>query len=86
MDAIRRDVFRAELFLNLGRVYLMARDRRSAYEAFTMGLRIDRRDPRLRRELRRMGVRRRPVLPFLDRGHAVNRWLGRFMARHGLRG
>lgn len=85
MDAIRRDLYRPELFLNLGRVYLLARDRRRAHEAFCMGHRLDRRDPRINRELRRMGVRRRPPVPFLERGHVVNRWLGRVMARYGLR-
>jgi tetratricopeptide (TPR) repeat protein len=85
MDAIRRDIYRPELFLNLGRVYLLKRDRGRAHEAFMMGLRLDRRDPRIRRELRRMGIRRRPIFPFLDRDHLLNRWLGRLLSRYGLR-
>jgi hypothetical protein len=38
---------------------------------------VDPRDATLLLEWRRLGVRRRPVLPFLPRRHLVNRILGR---------
>jgi hypothetical protein len=41
------------------------------------GLMVDPRDAALLLEWRRLGVRRRPVLPFLPRRHLVNRVLGR---------
>jgi len=85
MDAIRRDFYRPELFLNLGRVYLMNRDRARAHEAFCLGLKLDRRHPRINAELKKMGVRKKPFVPFLERDHPVNRVSGRWLARLGLR-
>jgi len=44
---------------------------------------VDPENDRLRRKLADMGVRRKPALPFLPRGHIVNRLLGRIQARVG---
>lgn len=65
-----------KMFLNLGRVYLAARKRRSALEAFHRGLEVDPRNQVLeleaRRLERRLGMTRAKERPGL---FSLNRWL-----------
>ena len=83
--AVRRQFFQAELFHNLGRVYLMSGHRRKAREAFIAGLKLDETKPENIQALESMGIRRAPVLSFLARGHPLNRMAGKALARLGLR-
>ncbi len=74
--AIKLDAFQPENYLNLARVYLLRRQRKKAVAALEKGLRLDSRNPHLVEFRRTIGYRRRPVIPFLPRGSALNRWLG----------
>lgn len=65
------------LYLNFGRVYLAAGDKGNAFDTFHKGLARDRRNKDLTWELKKLGIRRPPVLPFLPRSFFVNRFLGR---------
>jgi len=65
------------LFLNLGRVYLLTGKPVGAMAAFERGLKVAPENKILRSELAKIDRRRSPALPFLDRTHPVNRWLGR---------
>jgi Tfp pilus assembly protein PilF len=65
------------LFLNLGRVYILTGKTVRAMAAFERGLKTAPESKILRAELAKLDRRRRPALPFLDRGNPVNRWLGR---------
>ncbi len=69
-----------QLYLNLAEVYLKAGDKEDAVEALQVGLTYTKQDVRLKRMLRKLGVRRPPVISFLERKHFLNRYLG--MARH----
>ncbi|MBI5695109.1 MAG: tetratricopeptide repeat protein [Nitrospirae bacterium] len=84
-STVEKEFFRSELYLNLGRVYLMAGNRRKAHQAFRKGLALDRDSNELKFELDRMGVRKQPVLPFLDRRHALNKLAGKLLHRLRLR-
>jgi tetratricopeptide (TPR) repeat protein len=75
--AVLQEGYNADLQWNLGRSYLAAERRREAYDALITGLRLDARHRGIRSELRRMGRRRRPVLPFLSREHPLNVFLGK---------
>jgi len=75
--AARREAYRPDLCLNLGRVLLMAGRKREAYKALRKGLRMQPDNRGIRTALTRMGVRRRPVLPFLGRCSPLNVLLGR---------
>lgn len=64
-----------DFYWNLGKAYLSLRKKSQAITAFQHGLEIGD-DPRLETELRRLGIRNRPLLPFLPRRHFINRYLG----------
>ncbi|HXH27674.1 MAG TPA: hypothetical protein VNL37_01445 [Candidatus Polarisedimenticolia bacterium] len=75
-QAIEVEFYNPELYLNLGRVYLKDGARALAFGAFVRGLQINPRHAALVREVRHLGVRRRPVLGFLGRRHPLNHLLG----------
>lgn len=71
-------------YLNLGRAYLKADKKAPAMDAFQEGLKYDSRNRDLLSALKSFGTRKKPVLPFLDRGNPLNRYLGKL--RHDLQG
>jgi hypothetical protein len=82
--SIEVEFFQAENYVNLARTYLLARDRKGAVKTVRAGLKIDRNNQALIVLYKELGIRSRPVLPFLDRSHPLNVFLGR--VRHALRG
>ena len=84
-DAVRGGTFHPELYHNLGRVYLIAGDRRRARLAFLEGLKLDREDPELNQEMSAIGLRSHPPLSFLHRDHPFNKYLGMALKRLRLR-
>lgn len=79
--AIKKEFYRSEFYINLSRVYLSANRRSSAVDVLYKGLKIDNQDPGILAELRRLGIRRKPVLAFLTRGHVLNKYLGMITSR-----
>lgn len=80
-EAVRRLGPQPRLLLNLARAYLAARNKREGVRALRRALaRGGASDPEIMRELLALGLRQRPVLPFLPRSFFVNRWLG--LLRH----
>ena len=79
--ALTVEFYNPDLYLNLAKVYLASGQRRRAHKAICQGLRIEKRHLGLVNELRRMGVRRRPLFKFLPRNHVFNRVTGRLGAR-----
>jgi Tfp pilus assembly protein PilF len=69
------------LFVNLGRVVLEMGDRMKAREYFMKAYKIDNTNAPAALELSRMGVRKKPVLPFLPRNHFLNIYLGKLRHR-----
>ncbi len=67
-------------YLNLGRVFLVAGEKRLAIKTFHQGLKRERHRLILE-ELKRLGIRKRPVVAPLSRSHPVNRYLGRAFSR-----
>lgn len=78
-QAAKLEGYRPEVCWNLGRVLFIANRRREAHKALERGLRMQPDHPGILRDLKRMGVRRRPVIPFLDRRSVVNVLLGRIL-------
>ncbi|MGD8438893.1 MAG: hypothetical protein PVG53_00020 [Holophagae bacterium] len=66
-----------EHYENLGKIYLLMRNRRKAIEALFEGLEREPGNTAIKRILNRIGTRREPVISFLSRDFPVNIWLGR---------
>jgi len=84
-DAVRGGTFHAELYHNLGRVYLMAGDRRRARLAFLEGLKLDQDDPNITHDLKKLGMRRVPPLSVVHRDHLLNKYIGLALRRLRIR-
>jgi tetratricopeptide (TPR) repeat protein len=63
-------------YLNLGRAYLAAGKKKDAIDAFHKGLQYDKSNSDLRKEIRRLGMRKKPPVPFLDRANPINKYIG----------
>lgn len=79
--AVRQEFYNPDLYLSLARIYLAFDCRAEAVRYLRRGLMVDPENERLRRKLADLGVRRRPAIRFLPRGHLINRMLGRLQAR-----
>ena len=79
-NAVEVEFYNPDLYLNLGKVYIKGGDRAKAFGTLVRGLKLNPRHLGLIREIRSLGVRRRPVVRFLPRRHPLNRLLGRLLA------
>ncbi len=77
--------FEPDNHMNLAKCYLLLRKRRPAVLALQRGLALNPSHRGLVQLARRMGVRSRPPLPFLDRSHPLNRTFGRLRYRAAVR-
>jgi tetratricopeptide (TPR) repeat protein len=73
------DLFFPVFYLNLGRAYLAAGKRKEAMDAFNAGLMIDGQQKDLLWETRKLGIRRKPPVPFLKRSNPINRYIGKML-------
>ncbi len=78
--AIELQFYHAEHYANLARVYVAGENRKKALSTIDAGLKISPEDEALLALRRELGLRRKPAIPFLPRGNAINVMLGR--ARH----
>lgn len=75
--AIDLQFYKAEHYLNLGKIYVAAGDRKKGIEIVDRGLGVVPDDERLRSYRTELGVRQPKPVPFLDRGNPINKSLGR---------
>lgn len=71
----------ADLHHNLAMVLLRSNRRREAVQALERGARIDPDHEAIQATFHRLTHRRRPPIPFLGRGHFLNRSLGLLLTR-----
>jgi tetratricopeptide (TPR) repeat protein len=81
-EVIDKDVLYPVFYLNLGRAYVAGGKRKDAIEAFQQGLKFDGSNKELLKDLRKLGERKKPAVPFLDRSNPINIYLGK-MTRKG---
>ena len=65
--AIKKEFFRAEFYLNLGRVYMSAGNKNGAIKVFKKGLKYDPANEDINNCLVELGFRNRPVIPGIGR-------------------
>lgn len=75
------EFFHPTLYLNLGRAHLAGGDRAGAIAAFKRGLKTDPENSDILWEMRKLGRRRKPPLPFLKRGSLLNKYIGLLMSK-----
>lgn len=66
----------AVFYLNLGRAYLAAGKKKDAINAFKTGLQYDGGYAAIEKKLEKLGTRKKPAVPFLDRSNPINKYLG----------
>jgi tetratricopeptide (TPR) repeat protein len=74
--SFEEDVLFPVFYLNLGRAYVAAGKKRDAIDAYLKGLEYDNGHYELRKELRSLGERGKPPVPFLDRSNPINKYVG----------
>ncbi|MBI5885459.1 MAG: tetratricopeptide repeat protein [Deltaproteobacteria bacterium] len=79
--AIKKEFFKAEFYLNLGKVYLAAGNKKGAIKVFLKGLKFDPNNEEINKHLIDIGFRRKPVIPVLTRTNPVNKFLGILIRR-----
>lgn len=84
IEAIKDDPRNPVHFLNLGRIYLLADNKKDAIRIFRKGLKFEW-NRQIEDELNRLGVRKKPPIPFLKRDNPINKYLGRILKKMGLR-
>jgi tetratricopeptide (TPR) repeat protein len=67
----------ALFYRNIGKVYLLQNNKRSAIGAFAKGLQIDSENRKILNEWKTLGFRRRVWFSFLDRSHPLNKYTGK---------
>ena len=75
--AIHRASYEPDFYVNLCKVYAKAGQRKKALETLVEGLSFDKNETRIKTEMKRIGVRRKPTLRFLPRNHFLNKTLGK---------
>ena len=80
--AIEVEWYEPDNFYNLARTYLLADNRGEVYKAIRRGLCLDPGHLGLHALAQEVGMRRKPVFPFLSRTHPLNKYFG--IVRHKL--
>ena len=73
------EFFYPVFYLNLGRAYLKDKKKKNAVQAFQEGLNNDPDNKDILWELKKMGTRKSPPLPFLARRNPINKYIGKLL-------
>ena len=84
LEALKLEPAQAVHYLNLGRVYLAAGQKAAAIRALRRGVKFGK-SRAIIEELKRLGIRKAPVVSSLPRNHPVNKHLGLLFKRLGVR-
>ena len=80
-SAAKEEFFNPALYHNLARLHLAFGFKSEGIRYLRRGLMIDPQNEPILKEMKNLGVRRKPVLSFLRRDHLVNRLFGRLRSR-----
>jgi tetratricopeptide (TPR) repeat protein len=74
--AIKKEFFRTEFYVNLGKVYIAAGNKKGAIAVIKKGFKHDPENEGLNQMLIMLGVRKRAIIPLLKRSNPLNKFLG----------
>ncbi len=77
-----REIYLPTFYLNLGRAHLASGKKHKAINSFQKGLSYNRENKDLLWEVKKIGIRRTPVIPYLQRSNPINKYIG--IMRHKL--
>jgi predicted Zn-dependent protease len=80
-ESIDEELLLPVFYLNLGRAYVAGGKKKDAIEAFHLGLKYDNGNKELWKDLRGLGERKKPPVPFLDRSNLINVYLGKMLKK-----
>jgi len=83
-EALDAEPDNSVLYLNLGKVHLLQKERDEAILVFRLGLGREA-NQQIIAELDKLGSRKPPPLSFLKRDNPLNRYLGKILTKLGLR-
>ncbi|HEX9777980.1 MAG TPA: tetratricopeptide repeat protein [Geopsychrobacteraceae bacterium] len=83
-EALQSAQNNSDIYLAIGKIYLLAGRKRTAISAFNKGLKMGRNEA-IVQQLQHIGLRKTPVLSFLERDNSVNVYLGMLLSRLKLR-
>jgi tetratricopeptide (TPR) repeat protein len=83
-EAISHEPENPTHYLNLGRIHILAKERKEALEVLRQGLQHEK-SPEIIRELEALGARKPAIFKGLSRRNPLNRWLGILLDRLGMR-
>jgi len=75
--AFKDEGYDPALYLNAGKIQLLAGKKELAIKTFKKGLKLDPENTLIKKQLAALGVRKNPVIPFLSRNNPINRFLGK---------
>lgn len=75
------EFFYPVFYLNLGRAYLKGNNKAEAVKAFKEGLVHDPENHDLLWEVTKLGKRKQPPIPFLERGNPINKYIGLLISK-----
>ncbi|MBI5886866.1 MAG: hypothetical protein HZB85_09845 [Deltaproteobacteria bacterium] len=75
--AVEKEFFHPEIYLNLGRIFLMKGQKSKAVKAFKRGLQVDETHKEILTEIKKLGLRRRPFITWLPRRNSINIFIGK---------
>ncbi|TAN40879.1 MAG: tetratricopeptide repeat protein [Nitrospirae bacterium] len=90
IDALRKldqtmpfgsEFFYPVFYLNLGRAYIKSGNKQEAINALHQGLINDPDNKDILWELKKLGTRKKPPLPFLDRSNPINKYIGLLISK-----
>ncbi len=84
--AAEKEFYNPEIYLNLGKTLLLSGKKIKALKVFRKGLKFDEANKAIRMEIKKLGLRRAPIISFLPRGNVLNRVCGILAYRTSGRG
>jgi tetratricopeptide (TPR) repeat protein len=82
--SVNRELLYPIFYLNLGKAYLGANKKKEAFRAFNIGLKSDPTNTAIHEEIQKLGKRKNPIFPFLERSNPLNKYVGLLTRKIGI--